>query len=142
MLERVVTGGQSGSDQAGWRAAKALGIPTGGWMAAGFATEDGPRPDFAGLYGAVEHPSPDYPSRRLANLSMTAELGGPGWGLAVAFDATPGGGLSAETRGLLDDRDGPLASRPCPRIVVVMLARLVADRLNPGGWVVTADDYP
>ena len=59
MLERIVSGGQTGADQAGWRAAKALGIATGGWMARRFLTEDGPRPEFRKLYGAVEHPSPD-----------------------------------------------------------------------------------
>jgi hypothetical protein len=94
-------------------------------MIRGFRTEDGSRPEFAELYGAVEHPSPDDPPCRLANLSLAAELGGPGWGLAVAFDATPGGKLSPGTRGLLNDRDGPHAGRPCPRIVVVKLARLV-----------------
>jgi hypothetical protein len=94
-------------------------------MPRGFQTEAGPRPEFAELYNAREHPSPEYPPRRLANLSMTAELGGVGWGLALAFDATPGGKLSPGTRGLLNDRDGPLAGQPCPRIVVVRLARLV-----------------
>jgi hypothetical protein len=125
MLERVVSGGQTGADQAGWRAAKAVGLETGGWMPRGFLTEDGHRPEFRDLYGAVEHPSSDYPPCRLDNLTLTAELGGPGWGLAVAFDATPRGKLSPGTRGLLNDRDGPLAGRPCPRIVVVKLARLV-----------------
>ena len=49
MIDRVISGGQTGADQAGWRAAKASGIPTGGWMPKGFLTEDGPRPEFAGL---------------------------------------------------------------------------------------------
>ena len=31
-LERVITGGQTGADQAGWRSAQAVGITTGGWM--------------------------------------------------------------------------------------------------------------
>src|SRR4051812_31809938 len=57
MLERIISGGQTGADQAGWRAARAYGIPTGGAMPKGFLTEDGPRPDFAGLYRAVELPS-------------------------------------------------------------------------------------
>ena len=35
MLDRVVSGGQTGADQAGWRAARASGIATGGWMPAG-----------------------------------------------------------------------------------------------------------
>jgi Circularly permutated YpsA SLOG family len=64
MLERVISGGQTGADQAGWRAA---GIPTGGWMPLGFLTEDGPRPEFAELYGAVETSSAAYPPRNRMN---------------------------------------------------------------------------
>jgi hypothetical protein len=68
MLDRIVSGGQTGADQAGWRAAKAAGIPTGGWMPLGFLTEDGPRPEFAGLYGAEECPTADYPARTRRNV--------------------------------------------------------------------------
>jgi Circularly permutated YpsA SLOG family len=67
MLDRVFSGGQTGADQAGWRAAKACGVATGGWMPRGFLTEDGPRPEFAEMYGAVEMPTPDYPSRTRRN---------------------------------------------------------------------------
>jgi hypothetical protein len=73
MLERIVTGGQRGADQAGWRAAKAAGIPTGGWMTRGFLTEaanghgDEPHPEFADLYGAREIPSTRYADRTEAN---------------------------------------------------------------------------
>jgi hypothetical protein len=54
MLEKVISGGQTGADQAGWRAAKAAGIATGGYMPKGFLAEDGEHPEFAELYGAVE----------------------------------------------------------------------------------------
>ena len=57
MIERVLSGGQSGADQASWRAAKTHGIPTGGAMPKGFRTEDGPRPEFAERYGAVDGPT-------------------------------------------------------------------------------------
>ena len=67
MLERVVSSGQTGADQAGWRAARAFGIATGGWMPRGFLTEDGPRPDFADRYGAREMPTSSYPGRTFAN---------------------------------------------------------------------------
>jgi hypothetical protein len=76
VIERVITGGQTGADQAGWRAAKAAGIATGGWMPKGFLTEtpDGKgvesHPEFADLYGAVEHSSPSYPPRTEANVCM------------------------------------------------------------------------
>jgi Circularly permutated YpsA SLOG family len=68
MLDRVISGGQAGADQAGWRAAKACGIPTGGWMPKGFLTEDGPCPEFAELYGATELPTAYYPARIRRNV--------------------------------------------------------------------------
>jgi hypothetical protein len=74
MLELVVTGGQRGADQGGWRAARAAGIPTGGWMAQGFLTEtedgrgDEPHPEFADLYGAREMPTNRYADRNRANV--------------------------------------------------------------------------
>jgi hypothetical protein len=71
MLEKVVTGGQTGADQAGWRAARAFGIPTGGYMPLGFLTEAGPRPGFAELYGAVEMRTAAYPPRTEANVRET-----------------------------------------------------------------------
>ncbi len=48
---KIVTGGQTGADQAGWRAARSLGLPTGGWMPRGFETEAGPCPAFVREYG-------------------------------------------------------------------------------------------
>lgn len=80
MTERIISGGQSGADQSGWRAAKAAGIPTGGWMPAGFRTEDGPRPEFAELYGARAHGSASYRDRTISNIGladMTLLFGNP-----------------------------------------------------------------
>jgi hypothetical protein len=57
MLDRIITGGQTGAEQAAWRAAKAFGVPVGGWMQSGFVTEDGPHPEFAREYGAAELPA-------------------------------------------------------------------------------------
>jgi hypothetical protein len=36
-------------------------------MPLGFLTEEGPRPDFEELYGAVEMPTADYPARTRRN---------------------------------------------------------------------------
>ena len=68
MLDKIVTGGQTGADQAGWRVARAFGIHTGGWMPKGSLTEEGPRPEFAELYGAIEMPTDSYPERTIANV--------------------------------------------------------------------------
>jgi Circularly permutated YpsA SLOG family len=54
MLDKIISGGQTGADQAGWRAAKACGVPVGGWMPKGFLTEDGTHPEFAEQFGALE----------------------------------------------------------------------------------------
>lgn len=67
----VVSGGQTGADQAGWRAAVAHNLPTGGWMPLGFLTEDGPRPEFADLYGARELTTADYRMRTEANVRQS-----------------------------------------------------------------------
>jgi Circularly permutated YpsA SLOG family len=80
VLERVVSGGQTGADQAGGRAAKALGIATGGRMPSGFLTEAGPRPGFAERFGAVEGPGAGDPERTRANArdsDATAWFGDP-----------------------------------------------------------------
>jgi hypothetical protein len=83
MVKRMITGGQTGADQAGWRAAKACGIATGGWMPMGFRTEGRPldddegsigpdesHPEFAEQYGAEELESLEYRQRTRANVRM------------------------------------------------------------------------
>jgi hypothetical protein len=104
MIERVISGGQTGADQAGWRAAKVAGIATGGWMPKGFLTEVGPRPEFADLYGAREHLSPSYSVRRLANILDAQET--------IVFARNPASpGTRATLFELVDhDRAGLLVS--------------------------------
>lgn len=41
MIELVLSGGQTGADLGGLRAARACGIPTGGWAPRGWLTEVG-----------------------------------------------------------------------------------------------------
>lgn len=65
---RIISGFQTGADQGGVQAARRLGYETGGMMPKGWATEYGPRPEFAALYHAVESTSKDYVSRTIWNL--------------------------------------------------------------------------
>lgn len=53
MLTKVISGGQTGVDQAALRAAKAARIPTGGYAPKGWLTEDGPAPWLAD-FGLIE----------------------------------------------------------------------------------------
>lgn len=67
MIERVISGGQTGADRAGWRAAQEFRIATGGWMPRGFLAEDGRHPGFARQFGAKETASDGYPERTRRN---------------------------------------------------------------------------
>jgi hypothetical protein len=73
MLDRVISGGQTGADQAGLRAARGAGIPTGGWAPLGWLVEsdDGRRniaAPWLADYGLAECPEPGYPARTKANV--------------------------------------------------------------------------
>ena len=68
MIAKVISGGQTGADEAGVLAARQLNIPTGGTMPRGWRTQRGPRPDFAHLYNMVEHQSDAYGPRTFANV--------------------------------------------------------------------------
>ncbi len=66
-VKLIISGGQTGVDQAALRAAKTLGIPTGGYAPAGWLTEDGPAPWLA-EYGLTQCDEPGYPPRTRANI--------------------------------------------------------------------------
>jgi hypothetical protein len=90
MIEKIISGGQTGADPAGWRAARAYGIPTGGSMPLGFLMEDGPRPEFTEQYGAAELATSSDPARTERNVrdsDGTVRFGDP---------STPGGRLTPE----------------------------------------------
>ena len=71
MLELVMSGGQTGADQAGLRIAKQFGIPTGGWMPLDWQTGAGPRPDFEQLYGMKCLHHGGYKERTEANVRLS-----------------------------------------------------------------------
>lgn len=68
MLNKVVSGGQSGVDQSALVVAKRFGLKTGGIMPHGYKTLEGPRPDIAALYGLSEHTSESYIPRTYQNV--------------------------------------------------------------------------
>ena len=70
MVTRMISGGQTGADQAGLAVAKRLGIPTGGLVPKGFLTEAGSRPDLAAEYGLEETGTAAYPERTERNVCV------------------------------------------------------------------------
>jgi len=65
LLERIVSGGQTGVDRGALDAALALDIPHGGWCPLGRVAEDGAIP---AEYELRETPSPEYPMRTEQNV--------------------------------------------------------------------------
>ena len=65
-LNKIISGGQSGPDQAALKCARAHGIPTGGTACKGWLTENGPAPWLA-EYGLVECKRAGYPPRTRQN---------------------------------------------------------------------------
>lgn len=66
MLKKVISGGQTGVDQAALRQARFAGIATGGTAPRGWMTEEGPAPWLAD-YGLVENKHRGYPARTYEN---------------------------------------------------------------------------
>lgn len=67
-LRKIISGGQTGADIAGLKAAKELGLETGGWMPKGFRTLEGARPEYRELYGLRDTESSYYPPRTALNV--------------------------------------------------------------------------
>jgi putative molybdenum carrier protein len=65
MIEKIISGGQTGVDQAGLDFAIEFGIAHGGTVPKGRISEAGRIPD---RYQVVEHISPGYPPRTEANI--------------------------------------------------------------------------
>jgi len=65
MITKIITGGQTGADQAGLDVAIELGIPHGGWIPKGRKNEDGVLPD---KYQLQEMPTANYAKRTEQNI--------------------------------------------------------------------------
>ena len=65
MLKKIISGGQTGADQAALDAAIEYGFPHGGWIPKGRLTENGPLSE---TYQLQEMPSKDYRKRTLQNV--------------------------------------------------------------------------
>ena len=68
MVSKVIAGGQTGADFGGLKAAKELGINTGGEAPKGFKTELGYNLELQTIYELKESPSEDYGIRTVVNI--------------------------------------------------------------------------
>lgn len=65
ILEKIISGGQTGADRAALDTAIKFNIPHGGWITKGRRTEEGVLPE---KYRLKEMPTADYPSRTRQNI--------------------------------------------------------------------------
>jgi hypothetical protein len=68
---KIISGGQTGADQGGLKAAKELGIPTGGCAPKGYKTENGPDPNLMNDYMLYQSTSSSYNPRTEENVSKS-----------------------------------------------------------------------
>lgn len=76
-LHTVISGGQTGVDQAALRAAVRVGLKTGGWAPHGWLTTAGVATGLARHYGLREHPL-GYAGRTDATLRIARDFQSPG----------------------------------------------------------------
>ena len=67
-IQKIISGGQSGVDQAALFAATLLSLSTGGFAAQGWQTESGSAKELLEGYGLKECARPGYPARTEANV--------------------------------------------------------------------------
>jgi hypothetical protein len=87
VIERIVSGGQTGVDRAALDVALALGLACGGWCPRGRRAEDGP---LDARYPLRETPSADYPQRTEWNVrdsdgTLVLTRGRPSGGTALTL---------------------------------------------------------
>ncbi len=98
MIEKIISGGQTGADQGGLEAAKELGIETGGTAPQNFMTENGTCLKLKDTYGLSEgeYDPKVYPKRTKKNIAdsdatvVFGNVGSPGSRLTINFCTTTG----------------------------------------------------
>lgn len=71
LILKVISGGQSGADTGGLKAAVKSGIKTGGCAPKGFLTENGSNIELGSVYGLYESNSDLYPERTKENVAKS-----------------------------------------------------------------------
>jgi hypothetical protein len=88
-IRKVISGGQTGADQAGLRAARSLGLATGGTAPSNYYTSNGPMPSLI-LYGLTAKGSYNERTRQNiidsdATLIIAEKINSPGTNLTISI---------------------------------------------------------
>jgi len=91
MINKIISGGQTGADIGGLLAAKELNIPTGGTAPKGYRTELGSNFDLRDIFNLSEHSSDRYPPRTASNVknsdgtALFGNMNSPGCKMTIKF---------------------------------------------------------
>ena len=91
MINKIISGGQTGADIGGLLAAKELNIPTGGTAPKGYRTELGSNFDLCDIFNLSEHSSDKYPPRTASNVKnsngtvLFGKMNSPGCKMTIKF---------------------------------------------------------
>lgn len=128
MIEKIISGGQSGADKAALVAAFHSGVPTGGFAPKGYRVSSFDNTDSVDLelkkFGLIEHESRQYPPRTKANV-----IGSDGT-LILGYIASPGCRLTIKTA---KDNKKPYICNPTIRECVDWLFEFNIKTLNVAG---------
>ena len=119
MISKIISGGQTGVDQAALDVAIELGIPHGGWIPKGRKTENGALPD---KYRLKEMPTSSYAKRTEQNIIDSEGT------LVISPGPLTGGSELTRKTAILHDR-------PCIHIDLVTLNTLQAIK-TVRSWIV------
>lgn len=121
----IISGGQTGVDQAALAVATDLGFPTGGTAPLGYRTDDGPMPELLrDVYGLQECAFYGYRPRTILNVlraDLTVWFGDPG---------SPWGWL---TIGTAQQQHKPLLINPTVDVLLHRIGSLHVQILNVAG---------
>lgn len=128
IIEKIISGGQTGADKAGLVAALNLGIATGGTAPKGWRIclpdgSDGVDLELPKL-GLVEHSSSEYPPRTKQNV---LDSDGTLW---VGFEGSPGGRLTINT---CKKHNKPYIINPSPNKLKAWITKENIKILNVSG---------
>ena len=123
MLKKVISGGQTGADQAVLHAANDCGLETGGFAPKGYRTSSGPDLSLK-RYGLIEDTSYTYPPRTRLNLAHSDAT--------VGFGDMDSPGMRL-TRRYCVELDKPFWDNPDPDELVRLIRLFKVETLNVAG---------
>lgn len=124
MITKIISGGQTGADLGGLKAARELGIPTSGFAPKNFMTELGPNLELRDVYGLVDE-GDNYVTRTEKNVKISDAT--------VIFATSPSSAGTKLTVQCCGKYKKPITLNPTPGFLRTWLLENEIEVLNVAG---------